>query len=118
MTLDQYLEDPNETLNNPIISIVIKQQLRGPLMTKTKVVNKHDSMSIDATFEDGYRFRFNVNRGGEYVTLYFQATEAEFEKLLSIIKFKPKETNGERMERLDKALKESPDFATFLVSNS
>jgi len=69
----------------------------------------HDSMWISAKFPSGASYRFSVGRGGERLTMAFSNDSKESDAQIKIfnnwLKFRPKETNEDRFNRLEELTK-------------
>jgi hypothetical protein len=77
--------------------------------TVTKKIN-HDSMWISAKFPSGASYKFKVDRNGERLEMAFSNNDAESKIQIRIfqnyMKFRPKETNEDRFNRLERLTKQ------------
>lgn len=74
-------------------------------MAKTKVDIRHDSLSIRADFENKEMFKFKVNRSGEKMEFSVGLAQSQINALKKICNFQPDESNGERIERINRLCK-------------
>jgi len=70
----------------------------------------HDSMWISAKFPSGASYKVTINRNGERLQMAFSNDDKEASMQIKIfnnwLKFRPKETNEERFERLERLTKQ------------
>jgi len=70
----------------------------------------HDSMWISAKFPSGASYKFRVDRYGEKLEMAFSNNDAESKIQIRIfqnyMKFRPKETNEDRFNRLERLTKQ------------
>lgn len=75
----------------------------------SKKVN-HDSMWISAKFPSGASYKFRVDRDGERLEVAFSNDTKELNIQIKIfnkwMKLKPKETNADRFDRLERLTKQ------------